>query len=203
MASLAATHQYVLSKTIAATSTYTLSANGRVSLATLEAGTYIPMGALATNAANEGGLRYRGVEIELASSAADNATGSMRVYLFTPSSADRETGARPTDGTAILLGTCAYTVGSGTGIASSTTVTNSYRMIDTMAWTAATTATTPKGISTQVDAVYGANVSAQAYSPADNTVARLFIPDTGNCDVFLDFSDTAAVVVKSLVRVVV
>lgn len=200
---LAATHQFVLSKTIAATATYTLSANGRVALSTIEGGMYIPMGALATINSNEHSPRFRGLELEIASSAAANQTGACKVWLFTPSGADREIASKPTDGTVILLGTLSYTIGAATGIASSPSVTDSFRFADTMAWVAATDGTSPKGISSQIDAVYGASVPADEYSPADDTIARLFVPDVGNCDVFLDWSDTSGVTVKACVRLVV
>lgn len=199
---IGATHFFPIA--LAGTGSHTVSASGAVSVTTVKAssGGFVGLGPSITSPTNELVRRYRGIEIAIASDAADNATGSLRVYRAVQIGGKDEYDQK-TEYALHLMGTLAFTIGSGVGIAATsvpTTIGASLRFADTFAWTPATKASSPNGISDYVTAGYGSSVSAQEWSPVDNTVAMLLIPDVGNGDIYLDLNQTAGANTKVLVR---
>ena len=71
------------------------------------------------------------------------------------------------------------TCGNLTGVSASDLITTSSFIADTIAsWTLGTTATTPKGIGSEVEPAYGLGLSTY-FSPANDTPATLLIPNFG------------------------
>lgn len=75
-----------------------------------------------------------------------------------------------------LYGKATCTVGTATGNSSGGPVATAELLVDTITWELATDATTVNGEGTALEAAFGTGTSG-AYSPADNTVASLLIPD--------------------------
>ena len=125
--------------------------------------------------------------IRFVGTGADNSEGDCRVYL---GEADVARGVvLPTYiGLAeLVLGTSTLTL---TPNERSTTV--SARFADTLTWTPATSATTPKGAGEELLAHFGSDIPTSDYSPADNTSAHLMIGLYGRRFLLLDFDrDTA------------
>lgn len=169
----------------------------RIPMLTLEGyGTLVRMGpGLQVDNAGQDDRQFRGIEVRVAGAEADNATGALRLYRVTPYAASRATGSKG-DAAVELIGTLAFTFGTGAGAATDGTtdqIGTSTKFADTFVWTPATTATTPKGVSDFVFGLYAGGASAQVYSPADNTCAVLGLPDIGGGDLFVDIEDAAGV----------
>lgn len=161
----------------------------RKTVASLEAyGTLIRLGpGTVPSTGNVDPETYRGAEIRIVGGT-NNGTGTVRVYRVVHGNGSRD-GNGKQDAALDLIGSLAYTIGAGLGDAQGGAVQGGEPIADTMVWTPATVATTPRGIAAFIDAVYGGGVTAQAYSPANDTSAILFIPDAGTGDLFLDFAD--------------
>lgn len=157
----------------------------------------------------QGENRKRGVEITFFGVGAENATVTYRVwrvkYGFNPYTAY---GIKPSDidfdlictGTA-TLGTCVLTAdetvteAEGYAVASESTL-----IADTITVTLATTSTSPKGISALLGTTgYGAP-DPSVYSPANNTPAKLLIPDMGGGDLYLEIYVGTATSCNALVE---
>lgn len=87
-----------------------------------------------------------------------------------------------------LIGTVAITISLATGVANGP-IGATELIADTLTWTLATDATTPKGIGDAVERVYGAP-SSEAWpsggSPAGDLPARLLLSDVGGGDVLVE-----------------
>jgi hypothetical protein len=102
-----------------------------------------------------------------------------------------------------LLGTGTFTLSTMTGAAGDP-VTDLMRYADTLTYVPATSETTPKGAGSMILAAL-TETEVQVYSPANNTPARLVIPDLGGgwAAAFEMVSDDAAKKGAMLVRLMV
>lgn len=111
---------------------------------------------------------------------ANNATYDYRLWQVMGSygSGKKLPGADPfSDLDGIELSCVGYgAVTLGTATTAGAVLGTTYKVADTVTFTAATSATTPPGFMSQLATTYGQPTPA-AYSPADNTVAKLFVPN--------------------------
>lgn len=108
---------------------------------------------------------------------ADNATFSVRIFGLLRC----ETASGDLDEDTyilIYLGTAACTLSTVVGDSSGEALTSTDRVVDTITWTKASEATSPKGPTTDIEASFSEGTSAE-YSPADNTPAILYVPALG------------------------
>lgn len=131
-----------------------------------------------------GGKRQRGVELSFFGSGADNATMTCRVWQL---KWGNSLAANPpvAEFELAYLGSVAATLSTLVGASTSAVVSSTERIADTLVWTPGTASSTPKGISDAIESVYQSTASV-VYNPADNTPARLFIPECGNGDIILE-----------------
>lgn len=154
---------------------------GVVSKAALASNGYtlVPVGQL-------GGARsrYRGLNAIFFGTDQANETGSARLWWL--KHIRNPSGKLQNDDTLImhLFGSVAITLGAETGIADGQIVDDNYLFADTLVWTLATTSTSPKGIGGVIEAAVE-SPGAAVYSPANDGVAELAIPDLGNPDFIL------------------
>lgn len=162
---------------------------GEYTLATLATLLTVTVGALVEMIIPMGpaldGKRKRGAAIGAMGSGADNSTMTFRVWQ----GKYHQVGDKKSDDFELqLLGTVVNTFSTLTGPAAGplnvAAVAATERIADTMVWTQGTNLSTPKGIGDLCETVGGAPIST-AYSPADNTPARMFITDCGNGDFLL------------------
>lgn len=206
MSEIGSTHFFP--KTITATGAYAISAQGRQLNSTIKANggvRFVSMGATTLNGSNDQSRRFRGVEIAVASDAADGATGTIRVYRAMNNSSPDDTTKLGADWDLQLIGTLSYTIGTQVGLGGDTgglesVVPSGYRIADTMTWADANTLSSPKGIAEYIAAGFSGGVVPVAYSPADNTTALCLIPDVGNGDLYFDVNATNGAFVTILVR---
>lgn len=134
----------------------------------------LPLGAV-----NRG--RKRGAEIVFIGTGAADSTASYRVLAANVVAASRVHGGQDNgDRVLSLVAFGGFTLGTQAGAAGSV-VLAAERFADTVTVTAASASTTPKGAGAARTAAFG-GLDPSAYSPADNTVARLFIPELGAAD---------------------
>lgn len=133
----------------------------------------------------------RGVRITFGaqSSAGDNDTFNYRIWGVGASHGPK---GNNTGGQLSFLGSGVATLGAGTflgGVAASATG----RMADTLTWIPSSTATSPKGPMTDLEASM-ASGGSRAYSPANDTEpAELIIPDCWYPSIHIEFdSDVGA-----------
>lgn len=136
----------------------------------------------------------RGIRLTPYGAGSDNQTFDFRVWLV----------RRPTGTTGSIAELALYGAGSATLSAAVGSATDllgtSERFVDTCTWTPATTATTPKGIGSLVEANNGLGTS-YVYSPANDTPAILSIPDLdGAPEVLIDFDMTGATAANFLIE---
>lgn len=205
MSEILSTHFFP--KTIAATGSYAVASPGRKLVTTIKADSgarFVSMGPAATNASNLSARRFRGVEFCVASDAADNTTGTIRVYRVVHSTEPDESSKAGADYDFQLIGTLSYTIGSQLGLGgtqeAASIVPDDCRMADTMVWENATVATTPKGIADYIASQFSSGASNDVYSPADNTTALCNLPDVGNGDLYFDVNAANGVRVIVVVR---
>lgn len=131
----------------------------------------------------------KGAELFFGGAGADNTTYDYRVYVV------RNTfGADGSTHTGLVYEL--YCTGSVTlgAVASpgGTAASNTERMADTVTAVAATAATTPKGSGGVLEAAMG-STGVQAYSPANDTLACVYIPHLGWADgLIVEFDTTGA-----------
>lgn len=175
--------RYLATDTTASASALTA---GRYTAATLDAAlpgassNIIGLGRLADPAAP----RSRGCELTFFGAGADNATGNYRVWQVKRGRAGFAT-LGGNDLELAFLGGGTFTLSTAVGAAAATTVLSTERIADTVTWTQGTASTSPKGMGDALEAVYGSPAAA-AYSPADNTPGRLFVPELGNGDLLIE-----------------
>lgn len=129
---------------------------------------------------SNGSLRARGYQIQIVGTGADNSTGSFRLWRvnYGPSGYDAEL---------TLQASCTFTLSAAVGLGTDSAknlVLASERYADTLAYTVATAATTPKGIGDLIVTATGA-AAAQVFSPTNDTPALIIVPDAGDCDAIL------------------
>lgn len=143
--------------------------------------------------------RQRGCEVTFVGVGADNATGSYRIWQVKRGRASG-TSSQANDMELAYLGAGTFTLSSSVGAASATTVLSTERVADTVTFTQATASTTPKGIGDVLENVFGSPAAA-AYSPADNTPGRLWVPEIGNGDLYVELWVGTATSVNAVVDV--
>lgn len=147
---------------------FTLTA-GRALLSSLPSGALIGMG--------EPERRLRSLEIlPLGTDAADE-TYSYRLWRY-----KFDAGSR-TSGVLDLLCTGTVTLGTATGLTGDGLVATGELFADTVTVAEATTGTTPAGIGATLAASLSADFAA--YSPANNTIARILVPDVADADLIV------------------
>lgn len=127
--------------------------------------------------------RFRGATLGFGGVGSNNQTANFRLWLVRLGFAATEPSPSPdpllaidADVTAYIADTSTITLGTATGITGSGGIYTASELIaDTVSATLATTATTPPGSGTVAETAYALG-TAQAYSPADNTAAKLIIP---------------------------
>lgn len=150
-----------------------------------------------------GAERKRGAEIVFFGTGAADATGSYRVLAANALAlGPGNTKDAPGDVLLSLVAFGGFTLGTQAGAAGSV-VLAAERFADTVTVTATSASTTPKGAGAARTAAFG-GLDPSAYSPADNTVARLFIPELGAADelvveVFAPSAGTAGALVRGVV----
>lgn len=159
-------------------------------------GKIVKLGASTVNSGNGDSPRYRGIEVQIASNAANNATGSLRVYLARNGGLTPEQSGAGKDYDMLLLGTLAYTIGATVGLDDAGTVPTTYRLADTFSWTAATTGTDPLGAADYVSTGFASSQTPTVYSPANGMAACLLIPDAANRDVVFDTNVASGTTVR-------
>lgn len=133
---------------------------------------------------NGDGVRRRGVEVQIIGTGANNVTGTCRVWQL-------KWGKSSTDNPPVIefelayLGSIAATLSAAVGASDSAVVKTTERIADTLVWTQGTASTSPKGIADVLDSIYQATAAA-AYSPANDTPGRMFLPECGNGDILLE-----------------
>ena len=193
------THQFGVTRT-AGTTGYLVTTT-KVSVVNFAGASTIIKTGSATDAGGSASLHsFRGCELEIFSTGANNSTGNARIYRVTYASPSRYTDSA-TVASFDLLGTIAYTVGTLAPLTGDAATAGTYA--DTFAYTAATNATTPKGIGDLVDSVYANSISPVAYSPANDTIAMLFLPDFANGDLFIDFDTAAGLTTGAVVSLII
>ena len=117
---------------------------------------------------------------------ADNSTFDYRIWAWTPSKTN------PSVGYTTLIGFGTATLSTLLGSSSANSVVGAAEEVaDTLTFTVATDATTPKGPWSKILASLGG--SADVYSPANNTSAMLLLPELGSIQgFFFDFDLTGA-----------
>ena len=124
-----------------------------------------------------GGNKARGMQIFFAGTASDNATCTFRIWTL------RQMGKGSVSQDEMIReywGSAAVTMG-GLTTSIGTVVPSTDRFADTIVWTLATDATSPTGPAKAIETAFGSAGTA-AYSPANDTLAVLYIPDFGNAD---------------------
>jgi hypothetical protein len=115
---------------------------------------------------------------------ADNTTGLMRVWMGTYDQATREKPAAEREVQLALFGSCTFTLSAAVGVTGGVGITSSERMADTLVWTLASDATSPKGIGSLIETTFR-SPGAAAYSPASDVPALLSIPVLGLADILV------------------
>ena len=131
------------------------------------------------------GTRLRGVEISFMGVGVDNDAGGFTIHQVKRGRVGEE---NPDDFELVPIYTGTFTLSTLMGAGSCAGTTE--RIADTITLAACTAATTPKGIGDVIESLYGP-AAAVVYSPANNTPARLFIPDVGNGDILIELYRTA------------
>lgn len=124
-----------------------------------------------------GAARARGLRIIFFGTGDANDAMGFKLWIARDM-APRGPNQSPTSLMLELYGYGTATLGTQTGLNDDTEVTSVELFADTIAWTVAGSATATKGVGDMIETAYGALSSA--YSPADNTVASLCVPDLGN-----------------------
>lgn len=176
--------------TAAAFTAVQVSASGRLTKAAFDALTCqrVTLGVIG------GGTKLRSCEVGAASTGSADSTFTTTVYACK--------GGFPGGGNDCvdvelqLLGTLVCTVGSGVGATDSGVVKTSERIVKTMAWTAASSGTTPPGIADYIQANQS-SAPIKTHSPGGALPARIMFPDLGNADWLL--FDTATTGGSSIV----
>lgn len=169
--------------------------NGNASAFALAAGRFETLTG-AENAVNriwtmeaKDGRLARGLEIVFFGSGANNDSFDYRLWQV--KCGKNKKSPENTDHAIAYLGGGTATLSTKFGV-SGGVVSDSERIADTITWTRSTTSTSPRGPMEVIETAYGLSVLAAAYSPADDTPARLIIPDLGNAEgVILEFAVTA------------
>ena len=145
------------------------------------------------------GKKARGVRLLFFATSANNTTGSCRVWVVHKG----KSAETPADFLEVqYLGSAALTMGTTTGISTTSMVTSSERFADTIVWTVSNAGTSPSGPGADLEAAFGSSGS-RAYSPADNTIAALYLPDVGNADALVfEFINTNTTGLNALVEVI-
>jgi hypothetical protein len=125
--------------------------------------------------------RLRSLEILPFGTGNDNTTFAYRVWRVKFSDGATLGGSgRPVAVHLDLLGSGVATLSAASLATNDELATSPERLADTLTWAIATSSTTPKGLGDTLETVHG--VDAAAYSPADDTPARLVIPDCFDAD---------------------
>lgn len=125
---------------------------------------------------------FRGARIQVFGAGSDNQTINGRVWLVRrgmASDGSFNPGATSPKGDYELefYGSFVATLSAALGgQASGAPVLSTERIADTIVWTLGSTSTSPKGVGTLIESNNGLGTS-YAYSPADDTPAKLSIPD--------------------------
>lgn len=173
---------------------YQVAAAGRAASLTAALG-YFPLG-------QEQGEKFLNIEISPFGEGADNATFNMRVYLVeTGYIAD---GLNNLDFELVPVIDCVVTLSTALSVSNATVGNDATgsddRLADTVTITYLTAATSPAGVSAMLQSVYG-SPAPQAYSPANNTPARIYIPDCGGAaGVLIDFDLVTATSANCLIK---
>ena len=114
--------------------------------------------------------RMRGVEVMFFGTGADNSTATYQISVLERTNSVNASGI-PDDYLERIYCSGSITLSTTTGVAAKG-ATSSFRIADTVTCT-------PSSYATSVCTAYG-SVVPFAFSPADNTEARVFIPDLGN-----------------------
>jgi len=121
----------------------------------------------------------RGWKFQFCGVGSDNDAFSARLWGVDFTQAYEGGVISPTDYTLTLWGTAAVVLGTGLGVG---IPSSSNRMADTVVWTAATACT-------NAEAAYGLGTTT-AYSPADNTIGALLVPNLPFHGLLWDFDQT-------------
>lgn len=119
--------------------------------------------------------RRRGLRVVFFGPGDNNDTFTYRVWVLRGVSA-RGAPGQPGAFLMRLLGAGSCTLGTSVGVASGE-VLDTERFVDTLTYTPTTTGTSPTGPGTSIETAFSPSV---VYSPADNTIAELILPDLGN-----------------------
>lgn len=125
------------------------------------------------------GTKLRSCEVSAASTGSADSTFTTYVYVAK--------GGYPAGGNECmdvelqLLGSLVCTVGSGVGATDSGVVKTSERTVRTMAWTAASSGTTPPGVADYIQANQS-SAPIRTHSPGGALPAKIMFPDLGNGD---------------------
>ena len=139
-----------------------------------------------------------GTELTFFGEGADNSTFDARVWGV---KVGRSAGvAGPADYELGLLFSATLTLGTAVGASVNAPVTPSEKLADTCVLTLASGATTPAGPGTLAQTVWSI-AAVTAYSPADNTFARIAMRDLGQLfGLVIDFDLTGATAANCLIE---
>lgn len=150
---------------------FTVTAGAKSSAQVDQASGTLPVLALGT---------ARGWKMHFVGNGSDNDAYSARLwgvdFLVSEEGGVRTTS---TDYVCTLFGTAAVVLGTSVGVG---VPSGSFRYADTVVWTAATAGT-------NAESAYGLGTTT-AYSPADNTVGCLFVPNFPFHGLIIDFDQT-------------
>lgn len=122
--------------------------------------------------------------IEFVGTGADNATFECQIWTRVPVAS--ATGAIDKAFFLQPAGLAACTLSTMTGDSASSALPATYRIVDTITWTPATTGTTPAGNFTDLCTAFGAGTGTS--SNGANTPATLILPLVGECtELVFDF----------------
>lgn len=136
-----------------------------------------------------GTTRWRGLELIFFGSATQNLTADYKLWVWQSQDGSVIPGSY---GLFIPFGSGTITLGNTAGPAATGVITTSDLIADTLTWTLSTSSTTIRGLGDTIETAYSSG-GATAYSPANDEVAVLIIPDLGGVDAWLlEFDRTGA-----------